>query len=166
MSTHPQSAKPNSDDPIVVRARELARADGNEWCIYHAIGEEREEDGDELFDQYLERARGELDGREQGADEFGAEPRRMILGVETAGGALEIAHAPRPAPPCSACASDATLTIDVEVTGGNSARIPICGTCLAKAVAIHLGARHVQAGGRLTDLEWKPTRPPPTTAQE
>ena len=62
---------------------------------------------------------------------------------------------------CQACYGDtipvAELRIDVIPKDGRQIRVMrLCGPCVAEALAIHYGRRHVQAGGAVEDLREEP----------
>ena len=50
------------EERVLQRARELAVADGSEWVTRTWFSEDVDEEADEIFSEYLEKARREIEG--------------------------------------------------------------------------------------------------------
>jgi hypothetical protein len=84
----------------------------------------------------------------------------MSLRLPTASGAdLVLSEIEGPRRTCNACGREAHRTAQVFVADGVADLKPcgeLCGTCIAAALAMKLGAAHLAAGGEVEDLAVPP----------
>lgn len=73
----------------------------------------------------------------------------LKLVVPTAGGGMTIATA---ATSTGACAAGCGQPAGLELTPAGADTVPLCGDCVARALALYLGRRHLDAGGDISDL--------------